>query len=326
MNTQAWVEEDFGITLTSLTEVHHGADELARLWEATAVDGSRYAVKLSAGGTSAGVGVAAWLSSRGVRGVPPPVRTRTGELFSVRDGRRLSMVPWIADTHAMSVGLSRPQWQAFGHLLSRVHATPPPPDLPRESYDPSELLAYVGEMDALARSTQPQDDDLTREAVALWLSSWDRLSFLAAQAAGLAGTLRTAEPSSPYVLCHADPHLGNVLLGVEGLWLIDWDDAVVAPRERDLMFVVGGGVLPWALATGEEQGWFAEGYGPAAPDPSRMAYYLSTRALEDVAYPVREVLGTGERGSREGALEIVRAVLSPTGLVGTALSWASGQG
>jgi spectinomycin phosphotransferase len=43
------------------------------------------------------------------------------------------------------------------------------------------------------------------------------------------------------VLCHADLHTWNVLVDGDGrLWLVDWDEAILAPRERDLMFLVGG--------------------------------------------------------------------------------------
>ena len=45
----------------------------------------------------------------------------------------------------------------------------------------------------------------------------------------------------PLVLCHADLHAWNVLLDTDRqLWLVDWDETILAPKERDLMFVVGG--------------------------------------------------------------------------------------
>ena len=43
------------------------------------------------------------------------------------------------------------------------------------------------------------------------------------------------------------------------LWLIDWDEVIRAPKERDLMFVVGG--ISTSLIQPHETEWFFEGYG-----------------------------------------------------------------
>lgn len=47
--------------------------------------------------------------------------------------------------------------------------------------------------------------------------------------------------SFPFVLCHSDLHAGNLLLEKEDIfYLVDWDDPIMAPKERDLMFIGGG--------------------------------------------------------------------------------------
>ena len=146
------------------------------------------------------------------------------------------------------------------------------------------------------------------------------MSTLLEQADSLGRELRTRH--TPGVVCHGDPHLGNVLIGGDDrVWLIDWDDAVLAPRERDLMFVIGG-VLAFAPVSPEEQSWFFDGYGAADLDPARLAYYRCTRALEDLAYPAAQVVDVHRctEAERADALSIVRGVLSPTGLVSLALS------
>lgn len=98
--------------------------------------------------------------------------------------------------------------------------------------------------------------------------------------------------------------------------LVDWDDAVLAPREVDLMFVTGG-VLAFAPVTGGDKDAFFDGYGPVDPDPARLAYYLTVRALYDVgdwaalaADPAR-----GTAADRAQARSIVRGLLTSTGLV-----------
>ncbi|TCC30678.1 phosphotransferase [Kribbella speibonae] len=45
----------------------------------------------------------------------------------------------------------------------------------------------------------------------------------------------------PFVVTHGEPHPGNVLQGLERLWLLDWDTCLLAPLERDLWMVGDGG-------------------------------------------------------------------------------------
>jgi spectinomycin phosphotransferase len=82
-------------------------------------------------------------------------------------------------------------------------------------------------------------DDLVRALAQEWCAAGARVSTLLDQADGLGRELHTGESSR--VVCHGDPHLGNVLIGQdERVWLIDWDETVLAPSERDLMFILGG--------------------------------------------------------------------------------------
>ncbi len=74
------------------------------------------------------------------------------------------------------------------------------------------------------------------------------------------------------------------------VWLIDWDDAVLAPCERDLMFILDGGVLANAAVSSQEQAWFFDGYGAFDVDSARLAYYRCTRALVDVADPALHII------------------------------------
>jgi spectinomycin phosphotransferase len=329
---RAWVRADFGVDLTSIDGVGHGADEEAELWRGVSVDGAPYAVKLSGGGTPAGLVVSAQLAEQGVPGVVGPVPTRHGPLWSERQGRRLSVVPWVSDDRALGGGMSPGHWASYGALLAKVHATAVSDSLaallPREDHTHERMASAVRALDR--RLHEPVDvpvdepardgpaDHLTRALAEEWCAAAGLVSTLLALADSLGRELRTRH--TPGVLCHGDPHLGNVLIGPdERVWLIDWDDAVLAPRERDLMFVIGG-VLAFAPVTPLEQSWFFDGYGAADLDLTRLAYHRCTRALEDLASPAAQVLDVHRltQPERLDALNIVRGVLSPTGLVSLA--------
>jgi spectinomycin phosphotransferase len=78
------------------------------------------------------------------------------------------------------------------------------------------------------------------------------------------------DKSLDFVLCHADIHTANLLLDGQGrLFVVDWDQPILAPRERDLMFVTVGGFVTEERA----ETLFFQGYGKTEVDPLTMAYY-----------------------------------------------------
>lgn len=304
MQIRDWVARDFGLDL-DLTPVHGGYDAAAVVHRGVDADGSRYAVKWSGGGSPAGLVVLDLLGA----GV---VRTAAGALWTVRDGRRLSVVRWVEGTPALD-GLDREHWIAYGRLLADLHRTPVEavsPWVPHEVYDPTPQVAAFDAVDRLV--TDRREPSRLTEC---WAEGRDRLHAVRARA------LRPVGAERPPVLCHADPHLGNlVVTGSARVELIDFDDAVLAPPERDLMFVLGGGVLAFAPVTPEQREWFFEGYGPHGVDADQLRYFRCVRALEDVAEPAGRVLDpTRGAAERDEALGHVEGALSPTGLVDQAL-------
>jgi Phosphotransferase enzyme family len=316
---RAWVRHDFGIDLTGLEKVHHGADSNADLWRGVSAQGDSYAIKLSGGGTAAGLIVSAELVRHGLAGVPAPSRTVDGRLWSERDDRRLSLVPWVSDERAYDGRTTAAHWRAFGDLLAGLHGTAVTEELarvlPRETHTHDKQSAITRALDHRLRGVTAGDDPLVRTVAREWFGA-DLVSTVLQPADALGAELRRRE-DLPYSICHADPHQGNLLLGKEGeVWLIDWDDVILAPRERDLMFVIGG---VFGHPNEDQLRWFFEGYGEVRVDPARLAYYRCVRALEDVGAFAADVLNS-EGDDRAEALAIVQGGLSPNGLVALAQS------
>ncbi|MCG5442001.1 phosphotransferase [Micromonospora sp. NIE79] len=315
---QVWAH--FGLRLSTLDRVAHGADQHARLWLASTVDGTRYAVKLSGGGTSAGLVVTAYLADQGVPGIAAPLRIHDGRLFVDHGNHRLSVVPWVSDQRALDGPMTSAHWRAYGAVLAAVHAAPVTGELSRllpaggAAY-PS-IVAATRAMAARLRDPDAGDlvDPLFAELAGVWSAAADRLGVLTTEIERGAVDL-VARPGSG-VVCHGDPHLGNLLLGADGqVWLIDWDDAVLAPVECDLMFVLGG-VLAFAPITAEQQKAVLAGYGTTDVDPARLAWFLAVRALDDLSDWTRQALNRdAEASDRSRAARIVRGLVSPVGLV-----------
>jgi spectinomycin phosphotransferase len=334
-----WIQDDFGFDLTVVEELTVGTDRDARSWRAVGDEGERYAVKLSSGGTSAGLLVPAHLARLSLPGVVSPLPTLGGGAWARHGEARLSVVPWVGEQRALDGTMTGAHWTALGAVLAAVHAAPLPPVLvqvlPRESDTHDQLGTLLDDVDravsgvsasssasssgSSASSGSAPADALAQRAARIWAGAAADVRTLRGAADRLAEALRAEV--APHVLCHADAHLGNVLIGRHGrVWLVDWDDALLAPPERDLVVAMGG-VLADAPVTPQQRSWFAEGYGRHEFDVPRLVYYRCVRALVDLAEFVAEAMDVGGAtpSRRAAALRNAGGILSPTGAVPLAL-------
>ena len=98
------------------------------------------------------------------------------------------------------------------------------------------------------------------------------------------------------MLCHADIHPGNLLIAEHGaLFIVDWDDPIFAPKERDLMFFGAGVSGGWDAESDETL--FYRGYGATDVDLAALAYYRYERIVTDIAAFGQQLLLTTEGGA-----------------------------
>jgi spectinomycin phosphotransferase len=325
-----WLEADFDLQPVEAVLVEGGVDRAATLWRVRDVIGRDLAVKWTSGGTVAGLTVSHALAHAGVDGVVAPLPANDGRLWSDRRGRRLVVAPWVDAPVALNADLEERHWVALGRLLAAVHALPVvgSTDLPSSDQPHRRLRRAVAALhrdldEALdLGSTTAAGDDLTllvldeapmlRAVVDALLSGADHL-----RATGV-----WSRNGAPNVVCHADPHLGNVLVDDEGgVWLLDWDDVVLGPREQDLLFVLDGGVLAFAPVTAAQTEAFFTGYGPVEIHRHALAYHRSLRALEDLVDFALEVLAPDRhpRPIREAAYGYLQGNLAAGSLTEVAL-------
>jgi len=88
------------------------------------------------------------------------------------------------------------------------------------------------------------------------------------------------------VICHTDLHGGNLMMDAEGcLYLLDWENALIAPPEHDLIFFAGEsnfGEVFWPN--------YVRQFPAAGIDPQILSFYLYRRALEDIADFILRIL------------------------------------
>jgi spectinomycin phosphotransferase len=143
------------------------------------------------------------------------------------------------------------------------------------------------------------------------------------RAARLAKVLQDV-PLAP-LLCHADIHAGNLLLAQDGqIYIVDWDSPVLAPRERDLMFIGAGIGGIWN--TEREQALFYQGYGAVEISQPALAYYRWERIVQDIAAFCEQILLGSEAGEdRQQGLVYFAGQFEPGEVIETALKEDRGQ-
>jgi len=110
-----------------------------------------------------------------------------------------------------------------------------------------------------------------------------------------------------FVLCHSDIHGGDVLIDSKGaLYIVDWDDLILAPKERDLLFIGGGAGNVWNKPN--EEKLFHEGYGQTEIDWTLLAYYRYERIVEYIADYAQELLLKPIKGNNR--LEMYKQFIS----------------
>jgi aminoglycoside phosphotransferase (APT) family kinase protein len=236
--------------------------------------------------------------------VPRPRSTQTGELWCWLDGLRLAVFEFIDGQPLSDQDLRVPEVvRQTARLIAAVHAATPALAVPVPFVERFEVWAE-GLHRCLAK-LQPDisGDELRGEARAL---VWPQRGALLAMQERLL-TLGAAARSRPTerVLCHGDLIGDNLLADRSGrLWAVDWDGAVLAPRERDL-----------ALFAGQGFERFLDDYevdsGMQDLDPDLVAFFLLRRNLDDLVDWLGAVLSEDQPEAQARAdLDGVRWCLS----------------
>lgn len=257
------------------------------------------------------------LHEAGVANVLAPIRTDAGSLrHPMGDGRTLVLCPFVAGRNAMDAGMTMDQWRAFGATLRAVHDSGLEVRFAdRLPSEPFALPSAAAVRAALGQRPSVQSAAAER-LVSVLEGQAQRIGAMLERAEELGATL--TRRSFDRVLCHADIHAANILVADDGrILLVDWDGPMLAPRERDLLFVIGSRIAR-AVAPREES-WFFEGYGEVDVNLEAIVYFRYERIIEDIGEFARSVFHdpTIPEASRDPQVALVESFFEPGGIVET---------
>jgi spectinomycin phosphotransferase len=302
------VARQYHLPLERLTFLPLGADLATAVYRADAPHASYYVKLRRAPWFDASGIVPMQLAEHGISQVIVPLTPIGSSVpWSTFGAHRVSVAPFIDGHSGWGSALDAAQWATLGAVVRQLHRLPIPADLPREQFGDQ----WRSRVAALVVATHTPADAAAGALLTLLREQRTTIAALIEQSRAW---LRAAVIGAP-VLCHADLHAGNILLGDDGsLFVVDWDTLIAAPIERDLMFIGAGIGVHWGPSSAQ-QAFFA-GYGPAAPDPRLIGHYRIERILEDIAVTADALLGSSAGGSdRPLMVEQLAAQFAPGGVV-----------
>jgi spectinomycin phosphotransferase len=308
----AYVRDAYSVDVTKVTFLPIGADADAAVYRLDGGDETAYFLKLRrARFNEIAVAVPAFLHEHGAPAVMAPLLTTSGALWTSGHGFAWILYPFFDGSNGFERQLSAAQWLTLGKSLRAVHGAVLPASLaarvPREDYSPR----WRDVVTTFSQQVEGDrfDDPIAERLAAGWREKRREIATLVERAADLAQRLQ--KKSLLFVLCHTDLHAGNVLLGANGdLAIVDWDDPIFAPKERDLMFFGAGVGAIWDTA--REEALFYQGYGPVEIDLTALAYYRYERIVADFAAYGEQIFGAqGGVEDRENGVRKVMGQFEP---------------
>lgn len=311
-----YLYSEYGIDVAVLTFLPLGADMNASVYKAQTYNQTSYFVKIKRGHHhDIGIAIVELLQNAGVKETIPPVKTIFGQSTQYIEDFTLIVYPFVQGQNGFSRNLTDNQWFKLGKALRQVHEIEVPlliqKSLRKEVYSPKwreTVRSFYMQLEA-----EPSGDDVALKLLKFMQENILAIRRLVDRAEQLGQKLQ--DQSHQLVLCHSDIHGGNVLVdGNDSIYIVDWDDPIMAPKERDLMFIGGGVANVWNKL--HEEKLFYKGYGTTDVNATLLAYYRQERIVEDIADYGQALLQTTSGGDdRLEMYEQFVAMFEPNGVV-----------
>ncbi len=314
------IRESFMVNIREVTFLPLGADINTAVYRGDAADATQFFIKLRRGERSGlSIQISHLLSESGVAQVIPPIPASNGQLWVTIDDFLVTLTPYITGQNGFDCALSDENWATLGRALKTIHSIELPDALrarlPHEDFS-DEWRELVRAFQLQANGSEFVDVSAGQMAE-IMREKQSIISELLDHAQQLGDELRQREME--FVPCHADIHAGNVLIDEGGkLYVVDWDTFMLAPKERDLMFVGAGIGDSWRGERTERN--FYAGYGPTEIDWSIIAYYRCERIIQDIATFGQQLFLSPEGGAdRPRAVSFVASNFQPNSTIDIAL-------
>ncbi len=290
---QATIQDQYGLVSATLEFLPVGLDFYAGVYRVMSEQDIPYLLKITSRPLyEARYLVPRYLNDAGIVSVVAPLPTKSGSLWAKLADWTVVLYPFI-EGDSSKTGMTNEQWRELGSIFKQIHQTSVPAEgfasLRKETFDVTEYVQWIQDFETQHLHTTHSGNVPERALRADWLAHQPTIHKGISSLRKLAGVLQ--KRSGPFVFCHADLHTRNLIRDSSGhVFVIDWDDVMLAPKERDFIFIRG----PQAEA-------FWEGYGHPEVDWTALTYYRWERTIQDIIACAQDIFFNDDLGEESKA-------------------------
>ena len=290
---RACLQEQYDLYPVTLEFRPRGHDYNAGVYRVVSEQGTAYLLKVTSRSLyEPSCLVPRYLKDQGITSVVAPVPTKSHALWTKLVDWIVIVYPFIEGDTSLT-GMTNEQWKEAGTIFKRIHQVRLQPEgfesLRKETFDSTEYARWVRAFETHHLPQCLGGSGSSQALCASWMAHQPTIHKGMTSLEKLAEVLK-ARPF-PYVICHADLHPANLLRDSAGhVFVIDWDEVMLAPKERDFIFV-----------RGSQADAFFQGYGQPEIDWISLTYYRWERVVQDLIEDAQNVCFRDDLGEETKA-------------------------
>ncbi len=312
--------EQYDLIPVTLEFLPLGLDSYAGVYRVVSEQGTAYLLKVTSRSLyEPGCLVPRYLNEQGITSVVAPIPIRSGALWTHLAEGTVTVYPFL-DGETSWTGMTDEQWKEVGTIFQQIHQVMLPSfgfeSLRKETFDPTEYARWIRTFETQHARSRGGASASERALRSSWMAHQSTIHTAVTSLETLGGVLQRR--TLPYVVCHADLHPANLLRDHVGhVFVIDWDEVMLAPKERDFIFVKASSADSEALPGTPA---FFQGYGQTEIDWIALTYYRYERVVQELIACAQEVFFRDDlgEGAKADAVQLFQAILAEGGEIDAA--------
>lgn len=303
------LEQNYGVSVIDIEKLELGADPDSEVYKVETNQGSLFLKAKKNLEYLEFVDIIVWLKSVGFTQIVAPIRTKEGKYFFKQNETFYVLYNYIDGAVVANDGMTEGNWEELAGFLYKLHnfqvSVEIEKKIKKENFLPRWVPAIL-EMKKLLDSAKSDS-----EFNVVWRLNQDKIENVVKVLSALSNKLTKGKHK--LVLCHTDIHTHNVLLSRDGqISIIDWDNVMLAPKERDLMFYVDK----------KYENDFFSGYQDKSLNREIIKYYKFEWVAQEIVEYGEVILGSADDKRVKSATDEFRKLFELGDVYDEAISFA----